>query len=131
VPEHPPRCMAPHPTSPQITCGLRAGHEGDHAGRAYWRDGFGVGVLPPAAGADDFPTAKLPPIRDTVLRRPPPPAVRELTGRELLLALAEELRGDLDDEDDEPASSPCDSLHCRLNGCQASGPNPPCGGAPQ
>jgi len=102
VPEHPPRCLHPHPIAPQILCGLRAGHEGDHAGRAYWRDGSGVGVLPPAADADDFPTAKLPPIRETVLRRPPAPVVRQLERAELLRALAAEIERDLqDDEDDD------------------------------
>lgn len=41
---------------------------------------------------DDAPTAKLPPITDTVRRRPPPPVVQELSERvELLRALVQEL----------------------------------------
>lgn len=45
--------------------------------------------------ADEDPTQKLPPLRDSVFRRPPPPpAVRELTRGELLRALAEEIAAD-------------------------------------
>jgi hypothetical protein len=48
----------------------------------------------PAPG-DDAPTTRLPPIGETVRRRPPvPPAVRELKGPELLRALADELDRD-------------------------------------
>jgi hypothetical protein len=47
---------------------------------------------------DEAPTQKFPPISETVLRRPPPPTVRELTGAELLRALADELAA-YDDED--------------------------------
>lgn len=50
--------------------------------------------------AADPPTEKLPPIRETVLRRPPPPTVRELRGSELLSALAEEI-AKLEHEDDD------------------------------
>jgi hypothetical protein len=60
------------------------------------------------AHADEAPTQKLPPIGETVRRRPPvPPAVRELKGPELLRALADELDrdglsiADLDTEDDD------------------------------
>lgn len=49
-----------------------------------------------ALATDDTPTAKLPPYRETVLRRPPAAEVRELKGRELLLALAAELADDQD-----------------------------------
>lgn len=66
---------------------------------------------------DESPTQKFPPIRETVLRRPPvpPPAeVRDLRGAELLRALARELdREDLaeldreDQADDEDAGGPC------------------------
>jgi hypothetical protein len=76
--------MAPHPFVPAITCGLCVGHDGDHEGRAYWT----------TADRDGAPTAKLPPLGVTVRRRPPvpPPAVvEELTGPELLRALAREL----------------------------------------
>lgn len=61
-----------------------------------------------AADDDDAPTVQFPPIRETVLRRPPPPAVRELRGAELLMALAEELAKadrDGDDLDHEPAAA--------------------------
>jgi hypothetical protein len=58
-----------------------------------------------AAAKDDRPTEKLPPIGETVRRRPPvPPSVRELKGPELLRALADELDRDglsLDDLDDD------------------------------
>jgi hypothetical protein len=55
--------------------------------------------LTAAAADDDRPTAKLPPIRETVLRRPPA-AVRELKGPELLRALADAMDADgLDVED--------------------------------
>lgn len=53
-----------------------------------------------ALAGDDAPTQKFPRLSETVLRRPPAPEVRELKGRELLLALAEELRG-YDDEAEE------------------------------
>lgn len=43
---------------------------------------------------DEDPTQKLPPLRDSVFRRPPPPQVRELTRAELLRALAEEIVAD-------------------------------------
>ena len=43
---------------------------------------------------DDAPTAKLPPVRETVLRRPPPPEVRDLKGAELLRALADAIADD-------------------------------------
>lgn len=48
---------------------------------------------------DDHPTAKLPPYRETVLRRPPVPDVRELKGAELLRALASEIERDLADDE--------------------------------
>lgn len=51
-----------------------------------------VGVAAPALDE----TLRLPPIGDTVRRRPPAPGVRELKGAELLRALADEL--DADDE---------------------------------
>jgi hypothetical protein len=58
--------------------------------------------------ADEAPTTRLPPIGETVRRRPPvPPAVRELKGPELLRALADELDrdglsiADLDTEGDD------------------------------
>lgn len=68
-----------------------------------------------APAADDDPgaaTAKLPPIRETVLRRPPPPEVRELKGPELLRALADQIAVELaededQDEDDEDDPRPC------------------------
>ncbi len=91
TPPHPRRCLAPHPFVPAITCGLSAGHTGEHAGRAYWEP----------AGDDDGPaTMRLPPVRDRVgiLRRPPAPEVRELRGADLLRALAEQLANE-DDED--------------------------------
>jgi hypothetical protein len=75
-----------------------------------WHEATGTNVPPAGVGRvtddDDAPTVQFPPIRETVLRRPPPPAVRELRGSELLLALAEELGKaerageDLDDEPD-------------------------------
>ncbi len=43
---------------------------------------------------DEDPTQKFPPIRETVLRRPPPPQVRELSRGELLRALATEILND-------------------------------------
>lgn len=67
--------------------------------------------------ADDAPTAKLPPVGQTVRRRPPVPNVRELRGRELLLALAEELR----DDEDHPICDGCNhamvSWHDGARGC--------------
>lgn len=87
---HPPRCLAPHPFVPAITCGLAAGHDRgaeptDHQGRAYWS----------SSTAEGPPTVRLPPITETVRRRPPVPTnVRELRGAELLRALADELDRD-------------------------------------
>lgn len=49
-----------------------------------------------ATDVDHAPTVKFPPIRETVLRRPPPPTVRELKGAELLRALADEMEQDDD-----------------------------------
>lgn len=81
-------------------CELPAGHHGPHAAHVLWG----------AHLAEDAPTAKLPPIRDTVRRRPPAPEVRELVDRaELLEAMGRELQRELrelldvpgDDEDDE------------------------------
>ncbi len=60
-----------------------------------------VGLAMLAAAGDDAPTAKLPPITDTVRRRPPvpPPAVvRELRGADLLRALAQQLEHEDPDE---------------------------------
>jgi len=54
-----------------------------------------------ALAEDDRPTQKFPPLRETILRRPPPPEVRELTGPELLRALAEELAAYEAEGDDE------------------------------
>lgn len=67
-------------------------------------EGFGIADAYDAADAaiaalpdvEDASTQKLPPIRETVLRRPPPPQVRELSGAELLRALAAEIEKDLD-----------------------------------
>lgn len=53
------------------------------------------------AGDDDHQTQRLPPIRETVLRRPPVPEVRELRGPDLLRALADELDGDPDVDGDD------------------------------
>lgn len=47
-----------------------------------------------AAHVDDRPTQKLPPIGETVRRRPPVPDVRELKGAELLHALGDALARD-------------------------------------
>lgn len=67
-----------------------------------WHEETGTGSGPqpnPAAAHEDAPTQKFPPIRETVFRRPPPPAVRELTGPDLLRALAVEIERELQDED--------------------------------
>lgn len=46
---------------------------------------------------DDAPTAKLPPITDTVRRRPPPPrALSEMKGAELLHAILDAIEADPD-----------------------------------
>lgn len=90
-----PRCLAPHPLVPAITCGLTVRHDGDHAGAAYWTQ---------AGDADEAPTMRLPPVRDRVgiLRRPPAPVVQELRERtELLAALVEELAAYDDEEPGE------------------------------
>lgn len=79
-----------------------------------WHEATGTGSGPqpnPAHAGDDAPTQKFPPIRETVFRRPPPPAVRELRGAELLRALADELAREGEDLDDDeelmPAPAPC------------------------
>lgn len=60
-------------------CWLEPGHRGDHTGEVQWT-------------VDEAPTEKLPPLRETVRRRPPAPVVRELSERvELLRALVDEL----------------------------------------
>jgi hypothetical protein len=46
-------------------------------------------------------TLRLPPIGDTVRRRPPVPGVRDLKGAELLRALADELEADADVDGDD------------------------------
>jgi hypothetical protein len=72
----------------------------------------------PAPG-DDAPTTRLPPIGETVRRRPPvPPAVRELKGPELLRALADELdRDGLSIADlDDPL--PCGATQTRGDGVE-------------
>jgi hypothetical protein len=95
-----PLCLAPHPFVPAILCGLGAGHDGDHAGRAYWSTVRDEGP----------PTVRLPPITETVRRRPPVPDVRELTGPELLRAIAVELEReatDLEDQADDEDPGRC------------------------
>jgi hypothetical protein len=85
--------MARHtPPEPCSQCGALMG---DPARHAAWHAALlaELSGVPQPAGRlddDDRPTAKLPPIRETVLRRPPA-AVRELKGPELLRALADEL----------------------------------------
>jgi hypothetical protein len=58
-----------------------------------------------AGDVDEHPataqTMRLPPIGDTVRRRPPVPGVRELKGAELLRALADELDADDDVDGDD------------------------------
>jgi hypothetical protein len=105
---HPPRCLAPHPFVPAILCGLAAGHDGEHQGRAYW-----------SPAGDGPPTVRLPPITDTVRRRPPVPDVRELRGPELLDALADELRREAAElRTDAPDDSPSVPALCdRRPGC--------------
>jgi hypothetical protein len=106
----PPRCSLFAPVSVGVaglTCLLPAGHAGPHAAELVWlgdpRETWMVVEPGPNPGRpaprrpdeDDAPTAKLPPIGETVRRRPPvPPAVRELRGPELLRALADELDRD-------------------------------------
>jgi hypothetical protein len=85
-----PLCLAPHPFVPAILCRLPLGHGNDHAGRAYWT----------TKGDEGPATVRLPPIGETVRRRPPVPPVQELRGSELLRALADELdRDDLGGEE--------------------------------
>lgn len=67
--------------------------EGYGSSDAYDAADAALAALP---AVDEASTQKLPPIRETVLRRPPPPQVRELKGAELLLALAAELKRDTD-----------------------------------
>jgi hypothetical protein len=85
----------------------------------------GLGVIPDAAelptdaalraAADDAPTAKLPPIGETIRRRPPVPDVRELRGPALLRALADELdRDGLSIED----LAPCGAIYARGDGVE-------------
>ena len=77
----PPACDAPGPNG--VRCYLLPHPPTvDHRGITSW----------PAD--DDAPTERIPPIRDTVRRRPPVPDVRELRGAELLHALAEQLDRD-------------------------------------
>lgn len=73
-----------------IACSRPEGHDGAHAGNAVaWTD------TAAARAAEDPPTERLPPIGETVRRRPPVPApVRELKGSALLRALADELDAD-------------------------------------
>lgn len=59
----------------------------------------GAALTDPARFALDE-TLRLPPITDTVRRRPPVPAVRDLAGAELLRALADAIDAD-DDLDGE------------------------------
>jgi hypothetical protein len=91
-----------------IACDRPADHEGAHAGHAVaWTDT--AAARPAASWVDDAPTAKLPPITDTIRRRPPVPDVRELKGAELLEALAAAIRADEDlaaGDPDHPGS-PC------------------------
>jgi hypothetical protein len=89
----PPSCPARFPGPVVIGCQLDAGHPGPHTSTVQW-DAPGVAWR----NDDDAPTAKLPPITETVRRRPPVPHVRELKGAELLRALAAELE-DLDDDE--------------------------------
>lgn len=50
---------------------------------------------------EDRPTERLPPLRETILRRPPAPDVRELKGAALLRALADAIGDDEDLDDDD------------------------------
>ena len=83
------KCLAAHPRVPQALCDLPLGHYGDHAGRVEWVQ-FPDDV---DAHAD---TVQFPPIRETVRRRPPAPAVEALTERaDLAEALLTERRREL------------------------------------
>lgn len=68
------------------------GWTGEAAVRVIRDNAAAVAAL--AVDEDDAPTLQLPPIGETVRRRPPVPNVRELKGPELLRALADELDRD-------------------------------------
>jgi hypothetical protein len=74
--------------------------DGLRAGFAEMRQA--VELVAARTADDDYPTAKLPPITDSVgPRRRPPAGVRELRGAELLRALADELDSDDDVNGDD------------------------------
>lgn len=117
MPDHRAACHARPVAHPFLLCTLDRGHEGPHTAWHNWRN-----------DEDDTPTVQFPPIRETIRRRPPAPAVAELTGRvELAEALMAELRAELaelravDDDDDEDLADvdctavvqgrPCEWLH--------------------
>lgn len=101
--------------------------------------GTSPAVAGPGRPDDDAPTAKFPPISETVLRRPPPVPVRELRGPELLRALAEEIERDLEaDEREAAAGDVCgecghfrsghDGAGCGVCRMEGSGSSPECAG---
>lgn len=90
-----------------VACTREEGHPGAHLATGVgWTDSAarlhvapGAGWTDSAArlhGDDESPTERMAPIRETVLRRPPPPEVRELKGAELLRALADAIADDPD-----------------------------------
>jgi hypothetical protein len=81
-----PTCDAPGPNGAR--CYLLRDHPSGMPHRGI------VGWTTEPAPADDAPTERIPPIRDTVRRRPPVPDIRELRGAELLHALGDALERD-------------------------------------
>lgn len=120
---HPrPICFAPglRGMAQELRCMEDAGHAGPHRAEVTWE-------LP---DADEAPTQKLPPVRDSIGARRQPPALRALPpgSAELLHLIADALKADEDLADDTDALSwpPCEAGMVQGRECRWPTTGHPC-----